>query len=106
MNDMPILALALAGLAGLALGALFFGGLWWTIQKAVLSQRPALLFLSSLLLRMSIALSGFYFVGHANWQRLLACMLGFILARFVILWLTRVRVELKKTRARQVSHAP
>lgn len=104
MNEMP--ALALAGLAGLALGAFFFGGLWWTIQNAILSQRPALLFLGSLMLRMCIALAGFYFVGHAEWQRLLACLFGFILARFLVLRLTHPAVEPKSSHSRQVSHAP
>ena len=49
MNDILPLALALA--AGLLLGAFFFGGLWWTVQKGVASERPALWFLGSLLLR-------------------------------------------------------
>ncbi|TAJ16234.1 MAG: ATP synthase subunit I [Rugosibacter sp.] len=90
-------ALTLAGLVGMALGAFFFLGLWWTIQKAVSSKRPALLFLGSLLLRMSMALAGFYVVGHADWQRLLACLLGFVVTRFI---------ALRITRAQEVSHAP
>lgn len=75
----PVLAL----LAGMLLGAMFFGGLWWTVQKGVTSPRPALWFLGSLLLRSAITLSGFYFVAGDDWKRLLACMLGFILARFI-----------------------
>ena len=63
MNETLTLALALA--AGVLLGAIFFGGLWWTVRKGVSSQRPALWFLGSLLLRMSIALAGFYFVSGA-----------------------------------------
>ena len=31
MNDM--LTLVLAGVAGGILGAIFFGGLWWTVRK-------------------------------------------------------------------------
>jgi F1F0 ATPase subunit 2 len=30
--------------AGLLLGAIFFGGLWWTVRKGVSSKRPALWF--------------------------------------------------------------
>ena len=41
-------------LAGALLGAFFFGGLWWTVQKGVASERPALWFLGSLLLRTGI----------------------------------------------------
>ena len=61
MNEFLSLAPPLA--AGLLLGAIFFGGLWWTVSKGVSSERPALWFFGSMLLRMSIALAGFYFVG-------------------------------------------
>ena len=54
---------------------IFFGGLWWTVRKGVSSQRPALWFFGSLLLRMSIALAGFYFSARGHWQRLLVCLL-------------------------------
>jgi F1F0 ATPase subunit 2 len=81
--------LALAWLAGAAIGAIFFGGLWLTIRKGVTSERPALWFFSSLLLRMSIALAGFYFVSGGHWERLLLCLAGFVMARFAVTWLTR-----------------
>ena len=75
------LTLALAGLAGSGLGALFFGGLWWTVRKGVSASQPALWFLGSLLLRMGIALAGFYVVSGGHLGRLLACLAGFALAR-------------------------
>ena len=67
-----LLLLALALAAGLLLGAFFFGGLWWTVRKGMSAKRPALWFFGSLLLRMSIALAGFYFVSDGHWDRLLA----------------------------------
>src|SRR3974377_1985922 len=81
MNDFLILTLAFA--AGLLLGAIFFGGLWWTVRKSVASKHVALWFFVSLLLRMGIALLGFYFVGREHWLRLLLCMLGFVIARLI-----------------------
>jgi F1F0 ATPase subunit 2 len=89
MNDSLSLAAALA--AGVLLGALFFGGLWWTVSLGLSSQRPALWFLGSLLARMSVALIGFYFVGGEQWERWLLCLLGFILSRFVVQHGWRVR---------------
>jgi F1F0 ATPase subunit 2 len=83
------LTLALAWVEGAALGAIFFGGLWVTVTRGVSSERPALLFFSSLLLRMSMALAGFYFVSGGHWERLLLCLVGFITARFAVTWLTR-----------------
>ncbi len=68
MNE--TLMLVVAGVTGLVLGAIFFGGLWWTVRKGVSSPRPALWFLGSTLLRMSIVLAGFYFVGRGHWERL------------------------------------
>jgi F1F0 ATPase subunit 2 len=87
MNE--LLARILAVLLGAALGVIFFGGLWWTIQKAVASKWPAIWFMGSLLLRMSIALSGFYLIGRDHWQRMLMCLLGFVIARLVVTWITR-----------------
>ncbi len=75
--------------AGGMLGAMFFGGLWFTVRKGVASPRPALWFFCSLLLRMSIALTGFYFVSGGRWERLLACMLGFVVARLIVMRLTK-----------------
>ena len=90
------LALALAFLAGVMLGAIFFCGLWVTIRRGVSSERPALWFFSSLLLRMSIALAGFYFVSGGHWERLLLCLLGFVTARFAVTRLTRTWLTQKR----------
>ncbi len=104
MNEFLSLIPALG--AGVLLGAFFFGGLCWTVRKGVSSQRPALWFFGSLLLRMSITLAGFYLVGRENWQRWLLCLLGFILARFVVQGLTRPLVEHHHSRAPETPYAP
>ena len=104
MNETPMVVLAVA--AGLLLGALFFGGLWWTVRRGLSSKQPGVWFLSSMLLRMSIALAGFYFVGRGHWERLLLCLLGFVVARFIVMWLTRPRPEDSNSRTPEVSHAP
>ena len=44
--------------------------------RACPSKQPALWFLGSLLLRMSIALAGFYFIAGGHWERLLVCASG------------------------------
>ena len=88
MND-P-LTLILAWVAGGMLGVFFFGGLWWTVRKGLSSKRAVLWFSVSLLLRMGVAVAGFYVVGQGRWERLVACLLGFFMARLVVTWLTRV----------------
>ena len=87
MNE--TLILIFAWMAGAILGAIFFGGLWWTIRKGLASMRPANWFFVSLLLRTGIALAGFYFVADGQWKRLLACLFGFLVARLAVTWLTR-----------------
>ena len=88
MSNDP-LSMMLSFVGGLVLGVVFYGGLWWTIRKGLSSPRPAMLFLGSAVLRMSIVVAGFYFVSNGQWQRLLVCMVGFIIARLAVTWLTR-----------------
>jgi F1F0 ATPase subunit 2 len=88
MSNLLILAPAFA--AGVALGAIFFGGLWWTVGRGLASPQPALWFFGSMLLRMPVILTGFFLVGGENWQRWLACLLGFVIARFAVQGLTRL----------------
>ena len=101
-----LLTWILAGIAGAVLGLFFFGGLWWTISRGMASPRPALWFFASLLLRMSVTLAGFYVVSAGHWQRMLACLLGFVLARLFVTWLTRPGAHGLARPAREVGHAP
>src|ERR1700690_194074 len=104
MNE--TLALVLVWVAGGALGAIFFGGLWWTVRKGISSKQPALWFFGSLLLRMSITMAGFYFVSGGHWERLLLCLLGFVMARLAVTWLTLPSGEHQTRRAQEARHAP
>ena len=102
MND--ILPLVMAGIAGLLLGVLFFGGLWLTVYKGATSERPALWFFGSFILRMSIALSGFYLVSDGHWPRTLTCLLGFALGRIIVIKLTRLPEDGQQRLAAGISH--
>ncbi len=104
MNNVIFLALAL--MAGLLLGAIFFGGLWWTVRKGLSSKSPAFLFLGSMLLRMGLVLAGFYLVGRGDWQRIAVCLLGFFIARIIVLRLTRKPIGHSNSPAKEAGHAP
>ena len=104
MNE-PLI-LAVAWVAGAGLGAMFFGGLWWTVRTSVSSRRPALWFLGSVLLRLSIALTGFYLVSAGHWERMLPCLLGFVMARVVVTWLCRPPVASPTHPVPEGRHAP
>jgi F1F0 ATPase subunit 2 len=74
--------------AGLLLGAMFFGGLWWTVRRAISSSVPAAWFLGSMLLRTSLTAAGFYYAAAGQWQKLVACLIGFIAVRmFITRWM-------------------
>ena len=104
MNE--TLTLMFAWATGAALGVIFFGGLWWTVRKGVLSKQPALWFLGSLLIRMSIVLAGFLFIGRGHWQRLVICLAGFIMGRLFVMWITRSSVMTQPRQTQGASHAP
>jgi len=98
--------LGLAVATGLLLGAIFFGGLWWTVRKGMTSKSPVLLFLGSLLLRTGVVVAGFYAVSDGHWQRLLACLLGFAIARFIVTRLAGSPLQHYGAPAKEPSHAP
>jgi F1F0 ATPase subunit 2 len=100
------LALAAACAAGLLLGAGFFGGLWWTVRRGLSAERPALWFLGSVVLRTSIVLVGFHLVSGGDWRRLLACVLGFVLARVLVASLVGATTGSGDLPARRTAHAP
>ena len=102
MND--ILYMITALVCGIVLGALYFGGLWFTVKKAVTSKIPALWFLASFLFRVNITLLGFYYMSQNNWQRLLICLIGFIAARYIVIQLTKPNKEDQILAKREVRH--
>jgi F1F0 ATPase subunit 2 len=99
------LSLASALVAGVLLGMFFFVGLWWTVRRGLPSERVALWFLGSMLLRMCIVLAGFHYLLGGNWKRLLAGLTGFIIARVVVTRLARVAKQ-PGPLARKADHAP
>lgn len=82
-----ITTLFMALLGGGILGGLFFGGLWWTVHKGLSSSSAGAWFFTSSVLRISLAVVGMYLITYGQWSRSLACLLGFIAARFLVIWL-------------------
>lgn len=100
-----LLSLAAALIAGIMLGAFFFAGLWWTVRKGMASERAALWFIGSMLLRTGVVVLGFYFVLGDDWRRLVAGLLGFVVARLIVMRFTRSAAE-PHPFAEDVRHAP
>jgi len=79
-----IIELVISVFAGSALGVFYFTGLWWTVRKLPLVRSPAILSLGSFLLRTAVVLAGFYLAMGGQWERLAACLVGFLAARLVL----------------------
>ncbi len=71
-------ALAFGGL----LGSVFLSTLWWTVLRLPHVRRPGLLYITSLLLRMTMVMAGFTAIAwFQDWRLLVAGLLGFVLVR-------------------------
>jgi F1F0 ATPase subunit 2 len=88
VSDIGLVIGALA--AGMLLGTVFFGGLWWTVTRGLTATVPAVWFGLSALLRMVIAVSGLYYFARLGLPSLIACLCGLLAARATIKRLTRV----------------
>jgi F1F0 ATPase subunit 2 len=80
------LALALSLIVGIMLGLFYFGTLWVTVQKMSTSSRPVLLGAVSFIFRTVIAMVVLFIVTGGEIDRLLACLVGFIIARQILMW--------------------
>lgn len=85
MNFEP-LEMSLAFGAGLGLGVFYFGLLWLTVRRLASARRPVSLVFASFVFRMGAVLAAFYFVMGGSWERLVACLLGFIIMRSIFLF--------------------
>lgn len=78
-------ALVIGGFSGWA----FFRTLHWTIKVGLTSRRPWFVFFLSYFVRMTAILLVFYLVGQGDVLRLLCCLLGFVVAKFLMKqWVT------------------
>jgi F1F0 ATPase subunit 2 len=78
------LHILLAFFVGLGIGLFYFGGLWWTVTRLPNAQRPGLLTMGSFLVRLFVSLFCFYLVMDRRWERLLISLLGFLIARAIL----------------------
>ena len=83
MNETVSLLLSVltGSVAGVALGVMFFGGLWLTTQRLVTSPHPALLALLSLVGRMILLALGMLLVARLGAIPLIVAACGIVAAR-------------------------
>ncbi|HSM25600.1 MAG TPA: ATP synthase subunit I [Anaerolineaceae bacterium] len=81
-GDVSSILLALGG--GFLVGFVYFWSLRFTIAHMVTTKHPALVMIGSYFLRTVFMLLAFYLIMDGELMRLIACLVGFILARIVL----------------------
>ncbi len=81
--------LAAALFVGVVVGAFYFGSLWLVVRRVHQSRNPGLRLFASFLVRQAVVLAALFFVMDGRWERLVACLVGIVIARQVIV--SRVR---------------
>ncbi len=84
MNDGVYVLVQNLALGGM-LGLIYFGGLWLTLRRIAGSGNPALLALTSFLLRSAVCILGFYLAMGYGLEGLAACLCGFILMKLALI---------------------
>ncbi len=83
MIESSLLAFSL--IFGVGLGIFYFGGLWLTLKHLPGSRQPALLTFGSFLGRSLVCLLGFYLVSISGLEVLIFGVVGFILAKVLLI---------------------
>lgn len=85
MIELSLIEITVSILLGIVAGGLFFGGLWFTVNRLTTFKYPGLLLMSSSLLRIvMISFLSLWLVNSFHGQALLFALIGFIWARMLI----------------------
>lgn len=82
------LATATGFVAGTLLGLLYFGGLWWTVERLNHAEHPIRWGLLSFAVRTAGALAGFYLLLGLGGAPTAVALLGFLAGRTI--WMQRI----------------
>jgi len=73
-------------LAGVGMGLVYFGGLWWTVKRLARSPKPHLLTLGSFAVRSGFILAGLYWIAReGRWEAIVVSLLGVLGARLIFI---------------------
>lgn len=84
---------------GLLLSGAYFAALWITVRRLPHARAPYALLGASFLLRTVGLLAGFYVLMQGRWERLLACVAGYLLVRTICV--ARMKIALLRTSSAQ-----
>lgn len=84
MSPASIIWISLALPLGFLLGLFYFGSLWLSVRQLPTLRHPLPFWVGSYLGRLVIAGYGFYLIMGGHWERSLVALVGFLLARTVL----------------------
>lgn len=82
--DNGILGIAGAFVAGLGLGAAYCAMLWFAVRRLCAATPSVAWLLATGLPRLGVPVAGFYWALGGGWERLAACLAGFVLMRIIV----------------------
>jgi len=85
--------LVAAAAAGLALGAGYFWGLWWTSRRVGVTRVPGLLFMGSFVVRMGVLLGGLWVVTRGRIAETAVALVFVMVARRLVIDVVRRGAE-------------
>lgn len=71
-------------LLGLVLAAGYMAALWGSVRAVAQSGRSLAWLLVGSVMRIAVLLVLFYLIMDGHWERLLACLAGFVMVRFAV----------------------
>jgi len=71
---------------GVFLGIIFFGGLYWSVNKLPKVKHPAFLMIVSALVRMVILITGIYFIAGNDIKKILSTLGGVIIVKIIMIF--------------------
>ena len=92
MIDPLVMGIKMAAV-GAGLGVLFFGGLWLTLKRLPVTNRPYLLTLSSVIARMVVVLLGIWYFSHGDPVGVAAGLGGFMAVQLLATHIGSANVE-------------
>lgn len=75
---------SLVFMMGMALGTLYFMGLWHTLKRLPEARSAIRCLFGSFLVRMTAAMAGFGLALYGGWDQLVVALCGFIAAREIL----------------------
>ena len=85
-------------LIGIILGLVYFGGLYFSVDRMNKAKYPAMLMTLSFLIRMGILIGVFFYLSRFGYEMMIFALIGVILTRFILTFALKGQSQNSKKR--------